>query len=59
MKEKEMNDFEETPWPPPNLCPVCEGFGRVYREDDGTSAFEDDEGTPCPECAGDGTAKED
>lgn len=49
-----MDDFEETPWPPPNLCPVCGGFGRVYKEDDGTPDFEDDEGAPCTFCAGDG-----
>lgn len=52
-----MEDLEETPWPPKNLCPVCEGYGRIWREDDGTPDFLDDEGVPCAACDGSGLKK--
>jgi DnaJ-class molecular chaperone len=61
MKEKiDMEDAwfpEETPWPPTGLCPICQGYGRVYKDDDGTPDFEDD-GTECLTCGGDGVVKE-
>jgi hypothetical protein len=45
---------EET-WPS-NLCPTCQGFGKVYKEDDYTPDFED-EGIECPDCHGTGISR--